>query len=886
MRSVRKSILLSATALFAVISLPVVADDKVPGEIVIAQAGSPPPAGASSSRVERVTVTATRRKTALQKTPVAVTAVGEKAVEDAKIENIEDLMAVVPSLQITNGGNPTAYTARIRGVGTQGNNAGLEAAVGTFIDGVYRSRASVAFGDLGEIERIEVLRGPQGTLFGRNTSAGILHVITKRPSFEHEYESEVTAGSFDQFVGKASVNVPASDTMAFRLFAVRQEQEGFIDVNPGRPDFYDGNAKSYYSVRGQMFWQMNPNLDFRLIADYSEREDQCCSAATIFPGGNGRALGAIAPFNTSTSAPTVINFLEAPFPGKATSSQVENQIAFGDRSTDSEVEDRGISGEFNWNMGRSSFTSITSFRQWETAYGQDADFSGADIVYFDDDGQNTTKYDTFTHEMRVNGEASWVDWLFGLYYSNEDIERHSTLKSGFDQEAFVSLHRFGDSATTHRTNLAFFSHPGGTPVYQGGFGGDDLYKQSAQSFALFTHNVIHLGDTLDLTLGLRYTAEEKEFDATYRTDGQHGCTSVETQLGLNPAAGAGAQALNVAFACLPGSRHALDRLTDTFGGHHQEREENEWSGIATLAWEVQENFNSYLTYSRGHKAGGFNLDRSFADAGGSIVIGAGPNTVVAGVLTPTGAGPQSVRAPNTSFPPEFVDAYELGLKSSFKDGRLIVNTAVFYQDFENFQLNTFTGVSFIVTSVPEVISQGVEVESFWRIRDNLSANLAVQYTDAHYGDIGCITCPGTFLAANAGLFLLKDATITHSPEWTVAGGVDFDHPVFGDMLATFHMDGRWQSEMNTGSNLDPRKVQEAFAVFGAKIGLYTHDEWLGFEIFARNVFDERYINTAFDSPLHGSSVAPGAPSAFNGSSTIDTFLGEPRMIGGTIRIRH
>ena len=843
--------------------------------------------GAKAEKVEKVVVTATRRKTALQKTPVAVTAIGEKALDNAKVENIEDLQAVTPALQITNGGNPAAYTARIRGVGTQGNNAGLEAAVGTFIDGVYRSRASVAFGDLGELERIEVLRGPQGTLFGRNTSAGILNIITKRPTFDTEASAEATVGSFDEYAGKASVNFAASDNLAFRFFGTRHEQEGYIDLNPGRADFKDGNAKSYFAFRGQALWKLSDAADIRIIGDWAERRDQCCSSATMFGGGNGRTPAAASPFFASgTSAPVIINFLTSggvvggPPTGKFSTNKIDDQVGYSNRSTNSDIEDKGISGELNWDLGGASLTSITAQRNWETVYAQDSDWSAADIIYFADDGRNLTSFDTFTHETRLNGELDWVDYLFGVFYSNEDITRHSTLRSGNDMEAFLSLHRIGDTALSFRNTLAaFFPHPVGTPIFtpnlEGGLGGDDVYTQNAESFALFTHNVFHLSDSLDLTAGLRWTTEEKIFDAVYRSPGGVGCANVESVLGLNPAAGAGALAGLVGLTCLPGARHALDVLTAT-KPHHQERTETEWSGVATLAWEINDNVNSYATYSRGYKAGGFNLDRSFADNNGSIVSGA--------------VGAQVVRAPDTSFPAEFVDAYELGLKMALADNKLFINTALFYQEFENFQLNTFTGISFIVTPIPEVISQGVEVETAWTTPiEGLSTVLSLQYTDAHYGFLGMtapgVFIPGSFLDRNRGLFYLQDSQITHAPEFAITGALDYDFRLFNSFMALFHADVRWQSEMNTGSNLDPRKLQEAFAVVGLKFGVYTDDDMWGIEFFARNLFDEKYINTAFDSPLQGSSSAISGAGVITATSTIDAFLGEPRMLGVTLRVR-
>lgn len=837
-----------------------------------------------NDRVEKVVVTATRRETVLQKTPIAITAVGEKALKAARVENIEDLVAVVPSLQVTNNGNPTGYTARIRGIGTQGDNPGLEAAVGTFIDGVYRNRASVAMGDLGELERVEVLRGPQGTLFGRNTSAGILSIITKKPSLtEDAFEAEATVGSFNQYVGKGMANfVLAEDEFALRFFGTRHEQEGYIDVNPGRPDAYDGNSKRYYNLKGQALWQATPSAELRVVVDYSDRQDDCCSAATVFPGSFGRAPTAGFP---DTSGPAIINFIESPLIGKSTTNQVENQIAFGNRPTNNDVEDKGVSAELNWDLSGAKLTSITAMRNWQAAYGQDPDFSGADIVYIPGDGSNFNEFETFTHESRITGEAGWVNWLFGVYYADEDLTRNSKINFGTEQEAFFSLHRFGDTIGTFRGGLVgLFGHGAGIPVFTGDTGGDnDHYEQNAESFALFTHNVFHLDEAVDLIAGLRWTTETKTFDATYQTTGNGGCESVEALYGLDPVTNvavnhpAAAPALDATrrglamLACLPQARSALDGLA-----HHQERTEDEFSGVATLAWEIEEDLHSYATYSRGHKAGGFNLDRAFSDAQGSIV--SNPTFAVPGAVPV-----QIVRAPDTSFAAEFVDAYEIGLKTSFDDS-FFVNTAVFYQEFENFQLNTFTGISFIVTSVPEVISQGVEVETFWATPvKGLTTNFAAQYTDAHYGDVGSLTDPTSFLGRNPGLFLLDDeATLTHAPEWTLTGALDYSTPFIETFTARFHLDARWQSEMNTGSNLDPRKVQEAFAVVGLKFGVYGEGEWIGLEIFARNLFDERYINTAIDSPFQGSAVTPTSAA----TSTVDAFLGEPRMIGATLRIKH
>ena len=603
------------------------ASDASAKDAASADAEKAKPPTQSNDGVEKVIITATRRETKLQKTPLAVTVINKKAYDAANIENIQDLVALVPSLVVTNNGNSAAYTSRIRGIGTQGNNPGLEAAVGTFIDGVYRNRAGVAFGDLGEVERIEVLRGPQGTLFGRNTSAGILSIITKKPSFVDEFSAEVTAGSFNNFVGKGMANfVLAEDELAARFNFTRHVQDGFIDLNPGRPDSRDGNSQDYWNGRGQVLWQASANADVRFIVDYSKRENECCSAVTVNPGLNGRPLGLIAPFTTSTSAPTAINFIEGPLPGKATSNQIDSQIAFGDSSTKNNVEDKGVSAELNWDIEGAKLTSITALRDWNAAYGQDPDFSGADILVIPDDGSNNTTFKTFTHEMRLTGEAGWVNWLFGAYFADEDLTRHNVLDAGTELETFLSLHRVGDTAGALRGRLnTFFAHPLVTPVFTPGTGDNDLYQQNAQSYAFFTHNVFHIDKDLDFIGGLRWTHEEKTFDAVYRTAGQAGCASIESLYGLDPIRNVGfnqpALAALATITCLQSSRHALDILTAT-APHHQERTEEEFSGVATLAWAIDEDVNSYASYSRGHKAGGFNLDRIYTDAQGSIISNA------------------------------------------------------------------------------------------------------------------------------------------------------------------------------------------------------------------------------------------------------------------------
>src|SRR5688572_506335 len=179
--------------------------------------------------IETIVITAQKREQSLQDVPIVVTAVSEQLLQDTGVRDIKDLTLLTPGLIVTSTSNESSTTARIRGIGTVGDNPGLESSVGVVIDGVYRPRNGVSFGDLGEMDRIEVLKGPQGTLFGKNTSAGVINIVTKRPTFDFGSNIELTAGDYGALEGSASLNGPiAGDVVAGRIFAAYRERDGYL----------------------------------------------------------------------------------------------------------------------------------------------------------------------------------------------------------------------------------------------------------------------------------------------------------------------------------------------------------------------------------------------------------------------------------------------------------------------------------------------------------------------------------------------------------------------------------------------------------------------------------------------------------------------------------
>src|SRR5580704_12307032 len=225
--------------------------------------------------LEEIIVTAEKRAENIQDVPIAVIAVSSQQLKDAGVKDIKDLQTLTPGLTVTSDASEATTVARIRGIGTVGDNPGLESSVGIVIDDVYRPRNGVGFGNLGELEQIEVLEGPQGELFGKNNDAGVISITTKRPSMTFGATAEATYGNFNDREISASVTGPLSSISAGRLYVGWQNAEGWLqnDVGPGPNTDDRNNNRNYYTVRGQYLLKPNDDVDFLLIGDYTKRNE-------------------------------------------------------------------------------------------------------------------------------------------------------------------------------------------------------------------------------------------------------------------------------------------------------------------------------------------------------------------------------------------------------------------------------------------------------------------------------------------------------------------------------------------------------------------------------------------------------------------------------------
>ncbi len=898
-----------------------------------------------------IIVTATRRSERLSNVPIAVSAVGQAALQNSGGNDIRSLNQLAPSLLISSTGNESNASARIRGIGTVGDNPGLESSVAVFIDGVYRSRTGVGLNELGEIDRVEVLRGPQGTLFGRNASAGLINIITRSPEFDWHGNVEATYGNYNQYRFSGGITGPLiEDVLAFRLDGVSVNRDGFYNnVTAGSGSELRVNDRNRYFVRGQLLFKPTDTLSFRAIGDFSRRNESCCGAVyyaqaeTTDPTANAAGVapyfatvnsdGAV----TTNTANRIVDILRRqgavyPLAGNTTT-PFNRQVAVTPGQTFRNVtKDYGGSLQADWNLGAATLTSITAYREYKSGNAGDIDYTNIDLTHRAPDGNAYRQFHTFTQEARLQGSlfSGKLDWLVGGFYSKENLKLSENAVFGAQYGQFAACRLVatvspvaalqnqnapGCLSTAGRATLngAFGTFAGplitgaldrltGGPGLGGGVNnvGDagTIYRQDSENYAFFTHNIVHLTDTLSVTAGLRYTHERKSFNATFNNTNTV-CPLQQAALAPLTTTQSGATAYAqgiVTLTCTGNSSSGLNALhpTDSFG-------EGEFTGTAIVSWKPTPKLLTYASYAKGYKAGGYNLDRS--DLGG-----------VLGVLTPR----SNADASGLRFNSEKVNSYEVGAK--FNTPGFTLNVAAFREEFKDFQLNTFNGSIFVVQNIeackdslggadtdngynpvtgaqtgacapdrskkPGVISQGVELEA--TISPIRQVQISAGYTYSHarfqHDLIGSST---TGEPLDRALFLLPGNQLSNAPENVVTGSAAWTPDIGHNGLSgLFYVDTRLTSDYNTGSDLAPEKKQDGFALVNARIGLRGKDQMWALEFWAQNVFNQNYIQVAFNTPFQGAGSSANT-AAFGGTSNAiySAFLAEPRTFGVTLRGR-
>ncbi len=714
---------------------------------------------AKTDGFEDIIVTAQRRAQDLRDVPISITVANAEALAAARVDNVVNIQAISPSISFRVNSNPSASANLvIRGLGTTGNSRSFEGSVGVFIDGVYRTRAAAALQNFLDIGSVEVLRGPQGTLFGKNTTAGALLLSSAAPSLnDAEGLLDVVYGNYNTVIARAAGNVPLSDKVAVRIAGVSSLQDGFF-TDPTDGQVY--NSSFNYALKGQLLFEASDNVSIRLIGDFSNTEGNCCFATADVVNGSTQPL---------INALTLANGRQLP---STRLSDFEQSL-----STDGNhrIRDYGGTMLVDIAFGDDMLKSITAVRQFEVSQvNMDIDFSGADIGIVDESFSSRF----ISQELVWNGRISGInaDYTLGVFFSDERVDISRQLAWGRQAQTFWN------------ERLRAQGVPPGTVRSAPGLFSDATMGGTARSYAGFGQTSIDVGGGFTLIGGLRYSIEEKTGSFAYNF--------------FDPAPNAVFRVLGVA----PGPAFDNRQLDQAF------------SGTLGVQYRPSQDVMLYGTYNRGFKAGGVNLDEN------------GAGTVRNNPAERPGAVPL-----DATFDPETVDAFELGAKTQYLDGRARSNLSLYYYDISNLQIAQFVGLQFTVLNGRRAVNYGVELENMFKVNDAITLSL------------DGIWIPEARIKEDAGIDpVLSDSRFRFAPEFQGNAAVNLDTPISDNA----NLVGRIQY-MYSGPqfvNTASRSRRDSVQLVNTNLGVRLKSGVLA-EIWAQNLFNETFVQTMFITPL-------------------------------------
>jgi outer membrane receptor protein involved in Fe transport len=736
--------------------------------------------------LEEIQVMARKQAESMQDVPVAVAAVTAEQVRAAGIRDVGDLTVLVPSLVVTSNSNPFNTSYRIRRIGNEGNIPDFEPDTGLFIDGAYRSRSGLGLGDLADIEQIEVLRGPQSTLYGRNVTAGAISVMTARPSQTFGMQGELTAGN-DALMGfRGSVTGGLTDSLSARLSLTGTRRDPIADNLIGA----DSDDLNQYSVRAQLLFEPTDALSIRLIGSHTDRDmkplladmhygpgvSALVNAVVANPAALGAADGpALANGIINSDAQPILN--NDPLDRRV---QAMAPLGFVQRS------DEAVAS-VQYDFGGVMLTSITSYDTYElTQSWNDAGQTGLDLVNYRDFQTG----DTLSQELRLSSQASGgFGWLTGLYFYDNSFERGDEDRHEFVLgQAIDELGVAAGLASPALPDVPVFGLPGDT--------GDFREISDTRSYGAFAQSTWDATDRLALTLGVRYTLEEKAVSL-----------------------------VNTPFTTAPGPLAALSlpvrTLTPAASSFALDDSWDAVTGTFSTVYRFTPDVMMYASAATGFKGGGYN--------------GGFGNTPLA----------------KRPFDSEDVTSYELGVKSDIGD-RVRLNATAFLSDYQDFQSASFVGLQFLVNNAEKVRVQGLEADLTAKLSEGFTLDLSATYAEAtyeRYTQGSCYT-GSTPTDPVTGACDLSGQTLPFAPKLTATAGLQWEHSFNAGSLFS-RLDGSWVGEQNVTSELDPNHgKQDAYGLMNFRLG-WKREAW---EIFGwvRNLTDETYITQTAQSNLFAS----------------------------------
>ena len=793
--------------------------------------------------LEEIVVTAEKREEKLSDVSISVTAFTGEQLKRLGYKTTRELNGQIPNLTITDfGGVPQTVLVTIRGLTQDDFLNHQESPNSVFYDNAYNSFLGGIGNQLFDIDRVEVLRGPQGTLFGRNATGGLIHILTAKPTDEFEGYGEITAGSYEMVRFEGAISGPLSDELSGRLSIATEHNGGFVEnradtLSDGTvaSDGKDGGNMENYSLRSRLLWSPGDDTEVLITGRYSRDDDV---RAAVYDINAALNLGA---FDPSIGGPNVNlpNVGSYPLSQSDFNSYCLNVFAVSaadseDNCTGNDDDDDfagsfsdsffnresyGITLDINHSTGDIQITSITDFKTIEQDYREDSDGvsrtgpaleaarqasidgtlfgvptlpPGAPIetvIVADFIGSADT--DQFSQELRISGENASLQWQTGAYLLYIDGDYTS---------GYASLETFGAA-------------------------NENFYSLETLSYAFFVEAQYFLTQEVTFIGGVRWTRDEKEFSFIGT------CTNNTTGTYTFDFFGLADPCVDFGFV-VPGAGFIQDiGFTKETAGDLTELNDDAFSFKAQIEWQPNDDLLFYGGVTRANKAGNFNAGIA--------------NNIVPAVVP---------------FQQEILTSYEAGVKTTLLNGTVRLSAAGFYYDYEDYQAATFTPDFVNLISNVEADVVGGEVEIYAQPFENTTFVFGASYLDAE--------ADGVPIPFGSGELVPLKQDMPQAPKWSANGLLRQDWPTtFGNLFT--QIDFNYVDERATSTANSPIATLESYVLANLRVGMSTADDKWTATFFINNLTDTTAIQKAFDLSLFG-----GYRQLVNGT---------PRWYGGTIR---
>ncbi|MEH6585528.1 MAG: TonB-dependent receptor [Halioglobus sp.] len=776
--------------------------------------------------LEEILVTASRRVERLQDVPMSVSAFSSDFLQDSGINGLAGLDEYTPNLKITPGQSTRATSFKIRGIGSVGSNSGIDPSVGIFLDGVYQGRAGMSISDLVDVERVEVLRGPQGTLYGKNTAAGALSVITKRPTSEFESMLEASYDTNELMELRGMVNLPLGESdHAVRLSGFYSDGDHLYE------NTYNGeglNDQNKWGGRARFLFDMSgPGGDeglgeFLVTFDYTKEDKDCCVLAVIDYEG-------LSPLNTpSTNNPSAewqanlgLNDLDRPV---LQYTAFEDSEGFSPPSPDPFSDDYWLNSEvysktevggvaLEWNREMASENTLTFINAWRFYEAKNA-YDGDLTAYEASEATDDIDLNQFSSELRLTTPSGQkFEGQAGLYAYYSDLDSVGTFAQGqaLYENALIRV---------EGTNIDL---PMSILFPEGSVNTDDN-TYNTTSLAAFGQFIWNINEEFSATVGMRYTYEKKEREGSQVSDPVPIIFPGLPPVDLPPIAGPNIE-------------------------YDNERSDNDISPSLNLRYFYSPDIMAYASVSRGFKSGGFDQRRVEQGNDGQ-------------------------------FDEEIATSYELGWKTTLYNQRLTFNGTLFLVDYEDFQAESFDGAQVRVTNAGDLRSYGSELELVFVPMANMIIGSAVGYVKAEYESFDNGQCtidqvftkyyiedgaqfgsPGTQSVCKQDL---AGEPLDNAPEWTVSSYVQYDFDVGEDLLGIVRLEHNFIDKFYLDQDLDENLTNDEVNLVNFRLSLSNQARDWDVSVWGRNILDEEYYSYGIDIPVMGGYAGFVAPQATYG----------------------